>query len=453
VRERFIRFARWVAYPLFYLFCLTMFGYLAFPYDRLKDRIVAEVERRSKAVQQVEIGHLSSYWFTGVEFSGVKITLRSDDSAGSKGGMALPRSGEDFASVAAATAPKESTITIDEGHARVRILPLLIGRVRVNFWASALGGEVTGTFPVGNSSGDVELELDKIDIGKIEPLVQAVGLPLKGTATGKLELSAVDGKFSKANGTFDLTIEGIVVGDGKTKIQGLIELPTAKLGTLTLAAEAKEGALKVNKLGATGPDLELVGDGKVALREAWNESNADLYLKFKFTDAYRGKNDTTKSLLGEPGSTLPGLMEMQLPKMKRAKRSDGFYGWHVHGPLRKLRYDPSSVDMASSSAPGAGSARGGRPMSWKRPPGVNLPSGKDREGDESPPPSPPVAPSPPPPRPSPDEAAPRPAEAMPEPPSPSPVPPPPSPVPSPPSPAPEVPAERPGGPPREVPMQ
>jgi type II secretion system protein N len=340
VKERLLRVAKWVAFPAFYLFCLGIFGYLKFPYDRLKDRIVLEIEKKGKPGQRLEVGKLNAYWFTGVELTNVKLHLPPDEAA-MPGGEA-----------------KESVIAIDAAHVRVRILPLLIGRVRVEFWARAFDGEIKGTAPVGDGKGDVELELENVDIGKIDPIVQTIGVPIKGIATGKLALSAPEGKFNKANGTVDFTIAGAVVSDGKTKIQGLIELPPAKLGNITLSAEAKDGVLKVNKLSANGTDLELVGDGKVTLKEPWNEAVADLYLRFKFTDAYRGKNNTTKMLLGEPGGAAAGMIETTVPKMKRAKRPDGFYGWHVHGPLKRLKFEPSSTDApaggASSTAPKRG---------------------------------------------------------------------------------------------------
>jgi type II secretion system protein N len=215
---------------------------------------------------------------------------------------------------------------------------------------SAFGGEIKGSAPVGSAKGEVEVEIDHVDVARIEPLGQALGIPLRGTATAKLVLEAPDGKFNKANGTVDLTLADVVVSDGKTKIQGLIELPPAKLGDLVIAAEAKDGALKVTKLSANGTDLDIVGDGKITLREPWDEAVADLFLRFKFTDAYRGKNDTTKVLLGEPGATMPGLIEMQVPKMKRAKRPDGFYGWHIWGALRRLKFDPSTADFVGAPA-------------------------------------------------------------------------------------------------------
>jgi type II secretion system protein N len=343
VKERLVRVAKLLAFPAFYAFSLMLFGYLTFPYGRLKDRIIAEVEKRGKPGQRVEIGKLTSYWLSGVELTNVKLHLPPEEAAPATG----------FPGAADFTAPappaKESVITIDEAHARVRLLPLLLGRVRLDFWASAFGGEIKGSAPLGTAKGEIEVDLDHVDISKIEPIGQAIGIPIKGVATGQLLLDASDGKLAKASGTFDLTLADVVVSDGKTKIQGLLELPPAKLGDLVITAEAKEGALKITKLSANGTDLEIVGDGKISLREPWNEAIADLYLRFKFTDAYRGKNATTKSLLGEPGSTAPSTMETLVPKMKRAKRPDGFYGWHISGPLKRLRYDPSTTDYTGGA--------------------------------------------------------------------------------------------------------
>src|SRR5262249_54985435 len=156
--------------------------------------------------------------------------------------------------------------------------------------------------------------------------------------------------FNKASGTLDLTIAGVVVSKEGAKFQGLLEVPPAKLGDLTMSAEAKDGVLKITKLAAAGHDLELIGDGSIKLKEPWQEAIADLYVRFKFTDAFRGKNSMTKALLGEPGSSSGGLIEgPMMPKMKRAKRSDGFYGFHVSGALKRLRFDPSTADSGSAS--------------------------------------------------------------------------------------------------------
>jgi hypothetical protein len=263
-----------------------------------------------------------------------------------------------------------------------------------------------------------------------------VGIPIRGSATGRLELSPNEGKFSKSNGSFDLTVSNVSVGDGKTKLKGAIALPEAKLGDLTISAEAKDGVLKITKLAATGVDIELVGDGKVTVREPWDSSLADLYIKFKFTDAYRGKDDTTRSLLGAPGSTAPALFDMADPKIKKAKRPDGFYGFHIYGPLKRLKFDPSAADGPSGGA-GAGRARGKAsdspfaPNSRRPAGGINLPLGPSEAENadkplsappafppagQAPPPSPPpMALPPPPPQPAVEPEA-RPVEPPPPPP-------------------------------------
>jgi type II secretion system protein N len=393
MKERLLRIAKLAVYPAFYVACLALFGYLTFPFGLLKDRVIAEFARKGKPGQRLEIEKLSSYWFSGVELTNVKLILPPDEPAPSFG---YQGAGADFgASSPAAAPPKEMVIAIDEAHARVRILPLLIGRVRVDFWASAMGGEIRGVAPVGGSGGDVEVELTKVELGKIEPLTQALGLPLKGTATGKLALSAVDGKLSKAEGTLDLTVADIVVGDGKTKIQGILELPAARVGTLTLTAEAKDGVLKVTKLASQGADVELIGDGRITMKEPWNDSQTDLYLRFKFTDAYRTKSDTTKTLLGDPTSPLPGLIEMQVPKMKKAKRADGFFGWHMHGAFKNPKFDPSTVDVAPPAAAAASGAKNGK---FKKSSGVNFPFGPSTAGKDDSAPTPPSPPPPTPPR-------------------------------------------------------
>src|SRR5262249_33545736 len=156
--------------PAFYLFCLALFGYLTFPYDRLKDRIILEVEQAQHgphAGLQLEIGKLDAYWFSGAEVFDLKLTLPPDPSStstssfGGLGGLGQSQAKEP---------DKEKVIAVSELHARLRLLPLLIGRLKVDFGAQIFGGDVSGVIPIGTSSGDVEVDLVGLDIGKIDPL-------------------------------------------------------------------------------------------------------------------------------------------------------------------------------------------------------------------------------------------------------------------------------------------
>ena len=73
MRDKLIRVAKILAYPAFYIFCLFMFGYCSFPYDRLKDRLIAEyaisqqAKSRTTPPNRLEIDEVDSYWFSGLE--------------------------------------------------------------------------------------------------------------------------------------------------------------------------------------------------------------------------------------------------------------------------------------------------------------------------------------------------------------------------------------------------
>ncbi len=383
MKQKLLTALKWAAYPAFYFFCLVLFGYLTFPFDRLKDRILAEISKQSKGKDppQVTIEKLDSYWFSGVSLAGVKVKIPADDSPNKVSGFGS-FGGAGFGSSGGKEEPeKDTVIEVPEAHARARLLPLLIGRVQLDFWASVFGGEVSGSAPAGSSKGDVDLEISDVKLLDIAPLQTLLDVPIDGKVNGELSLSPLDGKFSKASGKLALSIKNLAVGDGKAKLLGILAIPTAKVDEIVITGEAEKGVLKISKLGAAGPDIELEGDGKINVREPWAESSLDIYVKFKFTDAYRGKDTTTKSILGEPGSTSTPLIEMQAAKLKKAKRSDGFYGFHVHGKLKKLEFTPSATEVSSSGSRKAGKGGAGGdspvvvPSVGKKTGGVSLPLG------------------------------------------------------------------------------
>lgn len=312
-------------YVAFYLFCLMIFAYFTFPYDMLKERIVTEFEKQralAGSPQRLEIGSLGPYWLSGLSARDVKLVLpRAPGAEGDR---------------------RPASIAMDTAHVRLSLLPLLIGRVSYTFGAEAFGGDIDGVY---RSSGDerIEVELENVDVGQIGPLADMLGgLPLEGRLGGTADLAL---PLPKANGSLDWKIEKLAAGDGKAKIQGKIALPKLSVGELKLTADAKEGILKVSKLtaGGTGQDLDLEGTGKIALRDPFPESLSDLNLRFRFSDGYKGRNEMTKSLFGPPGSNIPALFELADPRIKASKRPDGYYGWHMAGPLRDPKFEPSAI--------------------------------------------------------------------------------------------------------------
>lgn len=317
----------YVGYAFFYFFSFSLFCYLTFPYDRLRDRLVAEfhASQKGQAKQNhLEIDEVGPYRLTGVVATGVKYITPGNPKPD---GTSQP-----------------TTLEIDELRARLSIFPLILGRKSVSFYARAFGGEVEGVFSDATKERKLELEMKDVAIGRIEPITGLVGLPLTGAIKGTVDMTFPDRRASKANGTVKLAVTDLSAGDGKAKIADTIALPKLQVGELALDAEIKEGVLKLNKLGAAGQDLELASEGKITLRDQPLESVADVYVRFKFSDGFRGKNDVTKSLFGAPGSSTPALFEFN-PKVKQSKRADGFYGWHMVGQLMNARFDAFSANV------------------------------------------------------------------------------------------------------------
>jgi type II secretion system protein N len=334
IKERLKRLAPRVAFPVFYGVCFVVFLSWTFPYGRLKERIVAEFALQQRATsgnQDLQIEEMSGYWLTGVQAKGIHL-------------VSMP------------TEPTKSPsdLKIDAAHATISILGLLVGNKDVSFALDAFGGKIHGSFDDDAKQRAVEVFFEDVDLGQIGPLTQLLAAPVEGTLTGKISLTMPEGKASKGAGTLSLEARDVAVGDGKTKVMGLLPIPRLAVGALSFEAEAREGVIKISKFGAGGKDVELSGDGRIQMRELATESGLDVNVKFKINDGYRTKNDVTKGLFGAPGSTVPALFELD-PKVRQSKRPDGFYGWHLRGTLGRPAFDPAGGGTASGVAlpPGA----------------------------------------------------------------------------------------------------
>jgi type II secretion system protein N len=347
VNARIRKLLPWIGYPLFYVFALLLFFYLTFPYQRLKDRIVAEfnAKQTGEKPMRLEIDDMSAYWLSGVEADGVRLV--STAAAAAEGDESKTDKPQSFA--------------FEELHARVSLLRLLVGITHISFGADAFGGSIDGYTSDGGDARTILIELEEVAVTDLPMLSETVGLPMTGVLSGKIDLKMPEGKLARAVGTIDLKITGLSVGDGKAKIRDTIALPKLDAGELVLQAEAAEGRLKVDKLSANGPDIELVSDGKIRLRDPFESSVAELNLRFKFSDTYKNKNDMTRGLFGAPGSSVPGVFDLDT-KNRRAKRPDGFYGWRITGPMGHLNFDPAALLAGQgAAAPGGNPLRGFSP--------------------------------------------------------------------------------------------
>jgi type II secretion system protein N len=324
LKERLKRIAPKVGYPLFYLFCLLVFLSWTFPFETLRDRIVATFNAQQRSVasnpQELFIDELDSSFITGIKAKGVRLVQPSADPD---------------------KPPVE--IRIDEARARISLLPLIIGNRNVSFRVEAFDGVISGRFEDTGKQRTVEVEFDGVDVGRIDAIAAQVGFPLSGRLNGALKLELPEGKASKGNGNVNLEISEMHAGDDKELTVktplGPFTLPRLKVGNFAVNGEAKDGVLKLTKIGASGGDVDVSGDGRVQLREIATEAMMDVALKFKINDSYRSKNDKTKMLFGAPGSKDKPMLEMD-PKMARSKSGD-FYGLQVRGTLGKPDVQPA----------------------------------------------------------------------------------------------------------------
>ncbi len=344
-------------YGVFYLVCFALSASLLFPYEILRQRIVADFnaqQRATGAQQELSIDELGWYWFTGIRAKGIRLT-----------------------SAPTPPAREPAEIRIDEARISVSVASKLVGTTRVLFDLDALGGHVKGQFSESGSERavdkpggakdvvhkdrEVEVELDAVDLKQVDALTQVIGLPLEGRVSGSVRLFMPEGHASKGSGAVDISAQDVAIGDGKAKLKGALDWPKLTVGALSFVAEAKDGALKISKFGASGKDLDLSGDGKVQMRDLANESSLDINVKFKVNDSYRGKSPMTTALFGAPGSQKGGDVEMVVPQMRQAKRPDGLYGFHMRGLLARPDFEPqpSGALGSATGAPGLPMGPGG----------------------------------------------------------------------------------------------
>lgn len=335
MKEKLTKILPWLLLPAFYFVCLVLFTFVTFPFDKLKDQIVTGFNAQQKSgSMELSIDELNSNFITGVKAKGIKLTTAGDPGK------------------------PPVDVKIDEAKARISVLGLLIGHRDITYSFLLGGGEVSGSYEEHGKDRAVEVDIDGVDIGQVEIITSQLGVPMEGKLTGQVKFALPEGKAGKANGLVNLEIAGVTIGDGKAKLKGLLALPKLDIGAITIAAEAKDGSLKVTKINAGGKDVELQGDGRVTLRDLAPDALLDLNLKFKVNDGYRNKNDQTKSIFGAPGSKMPALFEMD-PKVSRSKRPDGFYAFHARGTLGRPVFDPAGTPGLGGGGSGVGLMKDG----------------------------------------------------------------------------------------------
>jgi type II secretion system protein N len=356
LREKAKQYGPYVGYSTFFLFVLFLFAYWTFPYDRVRDRIIADFERNQRtppggARQSLSIGSLEPSWFTGVVLKDVSLVSTPADPS-----------------------KPSSVLHADEIKVRVSFGSLLSANKDLTFSATALGGTISGSVsyvktqnptpakPTDKDKGGtkydriVKIELADVALNEVAPLRDAIGAGIAGTMRGSIDLNMGESRLDKANGTVTFDVDGFgLPGENDTdaaedckkpdapkpcesrrvhfKLPALksvgffssdvIALPPVSIGAMPIKITIKNGVARI-ETAATGRDVEVKVDGQISFRELLGDSDVNVGLAFKFNDSYRKKSASAEGALFALDSD---------PKLKAGKRPDGFYSLRLAGLL------------------------------------------------------------------------------------------------------------------------
>ncbi len=279
-------------YGAFFLLALALALRWTFPSGAVLERLSAEAATRGWQLQAAEAGPAGL-----VGLSLREVTLKD-------------RSG--------------LTVPLDRIDLTLPLWRLLTGRPRLAVEAWLYDGRVRGAFDLAAGPQEYRAELAGIDLARALPLRMASGVDLTGVATGTARLSIPADEKARPEGRLVLTVKEAGFMGGKVNVPGAgpLTLPAAKFGEVAVELVLKDGKGTFEKLGATGGDIELTGEG---LYFAWQPrlEFAPLFGKarLKLTPAFSSKPENR------------GFASLLDAALAGARSGEGTYGLQVFGSL------------------------------------------------------------------------------------------------------------------------
>lgn len=339
-REIALKVLRYAGYPLFFLTFFVLFVYWTFPYDRLKEFIVHQVEAPratgagtvAPSNMQIEIDELGPTFFPGLTARGVRVTW-------------LPQ----------AQGQRPITARIDRATVHVGLFGLLFGRANGDISIEGMGGTVEATFEStisGTRPGlrKLKLETKGVRANEVGPLVQAIGLPVQGRLDTTVELEIPDGQITRATGRATLTLAGLKIGDNVAQFQipgfGGVTIAQIDAGSLAGNITIRDGNATIERIGARSRDLNLALSGRIELRADPAQTGINLLTRFQLTDEFRNKNEQSQRIM---------MVLDMVPDLRAARGQDGMIALRCRGTAgRGVRCNPEGA----AGAGGAGGAFG-----------------------------------------------------------------------------------------------
>ena len=307
---------RRVGYVFFFLFAFTTCFYLTFPYDRVRDFVIAQVER-SMPGAELNIVSLEPAWLTGVEARGVQLRLPPEHDT------------TPVASGAPARRPIRPSITLPYVYARLGILSYLLGTNEISFEAEVDGGgTIEGVLSDAGTESHVTAHLENVDMRRITLIRHYAGMSLGGTVTGDIDLNLAD-VAENTDGNIALTIVDATIGDEQfmVPIPGFgagLQLTRVALGTLQLTMPIENGAGRIQQLTSNGDDILIRGTGTVRLLRPIGMTAIDIIARAQIQPAYTLRNPAIDGALQIAASN---------PMVAAYRAPDGAFQVRLQGTL------------------------------------------------------------------------------------------------------------------------
>ncbi len=277
---------RFLVFPLYFVCCLFSSAYETFPYDRVRDFAIHQIERAVPGAE-VDIVSLEPAWISGVEATGVRLRLPQE-------------AGEE----------RRAEVTIPRVYARAGIMAYLFGTTDVTFEVETDGGgtiqgEVTDS---STGSGDelherthVVAHIENVDLRRVGLIRHYLGIPVEGMVSGDVDVTLAD-ELDETSGTITITIAGVAIGDGHAELMLIpgsahgLAIERIAAGDLNLNVEVAHGVGRIQQLVSDGEDAQLLGQGTVRLLRPFRQSALDVLLRINVAQAYRERSDRMRTI-------------------------------------------------------------------------------------------------------------------------------------------------------------
>ncbi|NVB77086.1 MAG: type II secretion system protein GspN [Kofleriaceae bacterium] len=305
LHPRVRKLLRIVGLVLFGLITFVFALQLSFPYKRAKDKLIeAAADKYEITVGSVDRGIMPGR----VYFKAVTIRTRP-------------------------TKPDEvvTTFYIEKLEIDLGLLPLIGGKISVDFDAKIGPGHLAGNVAVGKfGKGDISADITGTALPAANlPIRAFLGLPMTGKIEASVDLTLPMEKsklgktsinWQRASGAFSLACpSGCTFGDGKTKLKPLlknsrqqamvgegIDFGKVDLDTLVAKASIKRGKLTLDRFDTKSKDGELHIDYAMTLEKEFGDSMVAGCLRFKGSDDLLRREPKTHAAISTTGAELRG---------------------------------------------------------------------------------------------------------------------------------------------------